>query len=137
MNLPKPKKGTKIAFKPVDDAMFIEFAVPNCHGGVNHHLFDVTGMWIDLMAEVNGMDKVLAGGAEVNEAENEPAYARMHTLALDFIEKKMPLSAEAALEGFLKATMEGPDEDVMEALRVYQSLWARLQELKAEKARQN
>ena len=137
MSLPKPPKGTKIAFKPVDDRMFIEFTIPKGNMGEHHHLFDLTDEWTEMMNEIQGLEDVLSGGAEVNPEENEPAYAKFERLAAKFIELKLPKAAETALDGFLHETMSGPDEDVVEALRVYTALWTKLREMKAELARNN
>lgn len=137
VSLPKPPKGTKIYFKPVDDRMFIEFAIPKGSVGEHYHLFDFTDEWTEMLNEIQGLEDVLSGGAEVNPEENEPAYAKFERLAAKFIELKRPKAAEMALDGFLHETMSGPDEDVVEALRVYTALWTKLKEMKAELARNN
>lgn len=136
MSYTKPPEGTKIAIKPMDGGVFVQLTCP-AEYGQTVHLFDITHEWEYWMEEVMGAREVLSGGAETNPAENEPNYAKLDRLAAEFIERRLPRAAEAALDGFLKEITEGPDECVMDGLRVYQALWSRLQELKSEIASQN
>lgn len=141
MTMPKPPEGTKISVRQDDHGVKLEFECPTVNGFTSFHQFDITDLWVECVRDLLEAQKIMeeaAFGAQ-DEPEGEPhdQVSWFMEMAKEFITRKKPKLAETALDGMLRAIMEGPDEAVIESLRVYQALWSELQGLKGKEVSRN
>ena len=120
-----------------DDLVVLEFRCPKDEETESVHLFDITDLWEQCVQDLLAVTKHIEETGDTEPKAGNANAGAFATLCTEFLRGKKVKLAETALDGMLKAVMDGPDEDVIEGLRVYQALWSEMKSLESEESSRN